>query len=137
MFVFPFLIAKPAIQEIKSLLHNDDDSGREVARKILGSITGIKALVEEQTAILEDLKDIFERAVPDFKVPSTQSNKYIENMLRIPVLSGPVEGIGGSVERTRGQMSYVVAKLEAIVGERRRFIKTLQKTQATVSPPGI
>lgn len=108
-----------------------------MGKKVLGRITAIKAVVAEQTAILEDLKDIFGRAVPDFKDPSIHSNKYMEAMLGIPVLSGGVEGMGGSVERTKGQMCYVVAKLEAVVGERRQFIKTLQETQATVSPPGV
>ena len=116
----------------------------EAAGKILERITAIKALVAEQTAILESLKDIFGRAVPDFKHPSTYSNKYTKNMMCIPVLSGPAERTGTPTERTKGQMSYVAATLETIIEERRQFsskgagiFETIQKAQATVSPSGV
>ena len=97
-----------------------------MADKTLGRITAIKALVAEQTAILEDLKDLFGRVVPDFKQPSVYSNKYTRNMLHIPVLSG-------RTERTRGQMSYAAATLETIIEEKRKFSEVLQKTKAMVS----
>ena len=102
------------------------------ASKVLGRITAIKALVAQQKVILEDLKDIFGRVVPDYKHPSINSNKYTRNMLRVPVLSGAAEPSENPVERTRGQMSYVGATLEKIIDGRRHFSETLQKTQATV-----
>ena len=115
-----------------------------MARKVLGRITAIKTLVAEQTAILEDLKGIFGRAVPDFKHPSIYSNKYTKNMLRVPVISGPADGTGSPAERSRGQMSYVAATLETIIEERRQFrskgvgvYETIQKAQTAVSPSSL
>ena len=103
----------------------------------MGRITAIKALAAKQKAILEDLKDIFGRVVPDYKHPSINSNKYTRNMLRVPVLSGAAESTAKPAERTRGQMSYVAATLETIIEKRRHFGETLQKTQTTVSPPDV
>ena len=124
------------IQEIQPLLL-DDGWSREMASRVLGRIVAIKALVAEQIAILEDLKDIFRRVVPDLKQRDFYSNKYTKNMVRVPVLSGPDE-------RTSGHMSYVTATLETAIEERRQFslkgagiFDTLQKTQATVSPSSV
>ena len=132
------------MQEIQSIFPNGDSDMETAGRKILGSIAAIKALVAEQTAVLEDLGNIFGRAVPDLRHPSIYSNKYTKTMLRVPVLSGPAERTGAPTERARGQMSYVAATLETVIEERRQFsskgagiFETIQKAQATVSSSGV
>jgi hypothetical protein len=63
---------------------------------------------------LRDLKDLFERSVQDFDSLGTSSNRYVKNMINIPVLSG-------NVERKEKQTQYVVAALDGIIAERQRF----------------
>ena len=115
-----------------------------MAGKALGRLSAIKALAAKQTAILRDLKDIFGRAVPDLNHQSIHSNRYTRSMVRVPVLSSPAERTKGPANRTRGQMSYVVATIETILEERRQFsveiaeiFETIRKTQATVCPVGV
>lgn len=94
------------------------------------------ALIAEQTAVLEDLKEIFARAAPDFRYSDVHSNKYKTCMLRVPVFSDPAERIEGPTGRITGQMSYVAANLETIIEERRRFSDSIQKIRARVSLSG-
>lgn len=100
-------------------------------------IAAIKVLVAQQREILETLKDTFGRVVPDLNVLSVHSNKYTENMLFVPVLSGPAGRTESSAEGTKGQMFYVAATLEKIIKKRRQFSEALEKTRVTVSPLGI
>ena len=100
-------------------------------------IAAIMALVAEQKAVLEDLKEISARAAPDFRYSDVHSNKYTTCMLRVPVLSDPAERIQGPTGRVNGQMSYVAAILETIIEERRRFSDSVQKIRARVSLSGI
>lgn len=111
---------------------DDDDSARKAAGENLRLVSAVRVLVAQQTKILGDLKEIFERAVPDFKKRSTHSNKYTKNMVRIPVLSCPVP-------HTKAQIAYVLATLEAIIKERRQFslrcegiFETIHQTRTTV-----
>ena len=104
----------------------DDDSSREMTGEFLGRIAAVTALVAEQAAILDGLRNLFVRALPGLNHSSVHSIKDNESMLHIPVLSDPAK-------RAKGQMSYTVAALEKIIEDRRQFSKTLQKTQATVS----
>ena len=108
----------------------DDGSSREMTGEFLGRIAAVTALVAEQAAILEGLRDVFVRVVPGLNYPSAYSIKDTKDMLHTPVLSGPAK-------RSRDQMSYAVAALEKIIEDRRQFSETLQKAQATVSPSGV
>jgi hypothetical protein len=91
-----------------------------------------KLVIDRQIEILEDLKDIFERAGPDHITPSIYNSKYNTNMMRIPVLSG---GVGSTEE----QLHYVVGSLGKIIDERQSISKTLstilgkmEKTLSTI-----
>ena len=77
-----------------------------------------KLVIDQQIEILEDLKDMFERAGPDHVTPSIYNSKYNTNIMRIPVLSG-------GVKRTEEQLHYVVGSLGKIIDERQRISKTL------------
>jgi len=89
-----------------------------------------KLVIDHQIEILEDLKDMFKRAGPDYVTPSIYNSKYNTNMMRIPVLSG-------RIERTEEQLHYVVGSLGKIIDERQNINKTLsailRKMEKTLS----
>ncbi len=100
-----------------------------------------KKVIDSQIKILEDLKEIFVRAVPDANGSASERSTLA---MEVPVLSGrrgaPVNSeYPGPADATKMQVHYVVRALDAMITKRRtigtkctQFLKTMRERQISV-----